>query len=109
MIIISSQPGQLGNLILVYAHFMSYGIENNIKIVNPAFYPYRSYFKKTLGKSFLVNKMVYSLCYYFSRILSRLHISKGPVRLIELDWEERLELEQADFKKWTVLCAGMAF
>jgi hypothetical protein len=96
MIIISSKPGQLGNLLLVYAHFMAYSIENKIRLLNPAFYEYRSYFKSTSSAS---GKLVYTLSYYIARVLVRLRIKNALVSAVAIDWHESIDLEQEPLLK----------
>lgn len=101
MIIISNKPGQLGNLLMVYAHFLAYGIETNTGIINPAFYNYKPYFKTTEGFSFTCNYLFYKLCYVKARILIRLGIKTKFVSAIALDWEEKADLEHTKELKST--------
>jgi hypothetical protein len=101
MIIISNKPGQLGNLLFIYANFLAYGIENNLAIVNPSFYEYRSYFASTSGFSFHRNKLVYSACYVICRVLSRLNIKTAFINVMALDWSEEVDLEKAPELKST--------
>lgn len=93
MIIISNRPGQLGNLIFVYANFLAYGFENRVTIYNPAFYEYRSYFSGS--SSFSGSKLFYRLCYVISRLLFKFKIRTGFVTVIALDWGTTFDLENA--------------
>lgn len=95
MIVISNKPGQLGNLLFIYAHFLAYGKEYDIRIVNPAFYGYRSYFASTAGFSFYRNKAIYTLCYLAARTLFRLSFKTRLLNVMALDWGEEVDLEQA--------------
>ncbi|MDP1801075.1 MAG: alpha-1,2-fucosyltransferase [Bacteroidota bacterium] len=93
MIIISNKPGQLGNLIFIYANFLAYGIENNVIIRNPAFYEYKSYF--TGSSSFSGSRLFYRFCYFISRVLFKLKIRTGFITVIALNWDETIDLENA--------------
>lgn len=101
MIIISNKPGQLGNLLFIYGHFLAYGKEHEVRIVNPAFYNYGSYFASTSGFSFFRNKVAYTCCYGLSRILVRLHIKNRFIHVVALDWDEEADLENAPELKST--------
>lgn len=67
MIIISNKPGQLGNLLFIYANLLAYGTENNIRVFNPSFYQYQRYFETTSKRSYFF----YSLCYKFVFVIAR--------------------------------------
>lgn len=95
MIFISNKPGQLGNLLFIYGHFLAYGKEHRVRIVNPAFYEYSAYFTSTSGFSFFRNKAMYSLCYLISRLLFRLRIKTPFINVMALDWGEEVDLEKA--------------
>lgn len=102
MIIISNKPGQLGNLLFIYGHFLAYGKEHDVRIVNPAFYNYKSYFASTSGFSFSRNKVAYTCCYGISRVLVRLRIKTCFMNVMALDWDEQADLEKAPELKSTV-------
>lgn len=95
MIIISNKPGQLGNLLFIYANFLAYGIDNNVSIINPSFHHYRGYFKSTKVFSIINNKLFYSICYAISRALFRLRIKNKIINVIALDWAEAMDLDNA--------------
>ncbi|MBA2613906.1 MAG: hypothetical protein H0U95_18230 [Bacteroidetes bacterium] len=97
MIIISNKPGQLGNLLFIYANFLAYSLETSVLLANPAFYPYRSYFKSTAG--FFINKITYTFCYVIARVLFKLKIKTKLISAITLDWGETVELENAPLLK----------
>ncbi len=95
MIVISNKPGQLGNLVFIYASFLAYGLENNTSIINPAFYKYSSYFNGSSRFSLFVNKIIYSLCFIVARVLYRLNIKTRFINVIALDNGENINLENA--------------
>lgn len=101
MIVISNKPGQLGNLLFIYGHFLAYGKEQDVRIVNPAFYGYRSYFASTAGFSLYRNKAAYTFCYALSRLLFRLRIKTRFISVMALDWNEEVDLEKAPELKST--------
>lgn len=47
MLIIASKPGQLGNRLFLFAHFVGFSAEQNIPVANPAFDEYANYFEGT--------------------------------------------------------------
>jgi len=47
MVIIGKKAGQLGNRLLVFAHFIANSIEYGYEIANPSFYDYADYFDAT--------------------------------------------------------------
>ncbi len=110
MIFISNKPGQLGNLLFIYGHFLAYGKEQDVRIVNPAFYGYRSYFASTSGFSFYRNKSAYTFCYMVSRLLVRLRIKTRFISAMALDWDEEADLEKtAELKSTFCFVQGWLF
>jgi hypothetical protein len=95
MIIISNKPGQLGNLLFVYANFLAYGLENSVTIFNPAFYQYSSYFKSTCKFHFSVNRLVYVFCFICARILFKFKVKNSLITSIALNWDTTVDLENA--------------
>jgi len=95
MIIISNKPGQLGNLLFIYAHFLAFGIETNVAVLNPSFYSYRAYFSITSQPSITGNKLFYTCCYFFARILVKLKVKNRFLNVMALDWGETADLEDA--------------
>lgn len=47
MLIIASKPGQLGNMLLTFAHFIACAAEHRLEVANPAFDNYAEYFEPT--------------------------------------------------------------
>jgi len=43
-LILADRPGQMGNMLILYAHFLAFCKKNDLKLVNPAFRPYEEYF-----------------------------------------------------------------
>ena len=93
MIIISNKPGQLGNLLFIYANVLAYGLENNIKILNPAFYNYQSYFEGTKKHSKLIYKLFYFVSYYTTRVICKLNIKLPFVCAKSITWNEVVDLD----------------
>lgn len=52
MLIVSAKSGQLGNRLLLFAHFIAFAIEHNLTVINPAFNDYAEFFCGT-KKDFL--------------------------------------------------------
>lgn len=101
MIIISNKPGQLGNLLFIYANFLAYSFENNISLSDPAFYQYRSYFTGSSKFSFLVNRIGYVLCFILARVLFKLRIRSKFINIIALDNGESADIENLPALKST--------
>jgi hypothetical protein len=104
MIIISDRPGQLGNLLFLYAQFISFGKEFEIKILNPAFHQYKNYFVGTSGVSFSRNRLFYGFCFLLTKTLHRLKIKNRFVSTIVLSNHQQLELTDS-----TVLNSKICF
>lgn len=47
MLVISAKSGQLGNRLLLFANFIAFAIENNLRVLNPAFEDYAEFFQST--------------------------------------------------------------
>ncbi|MDY6805507.1 MAG: alpha-1,2-fucosyltransferase [Cyanobacteriota bacterium] len=47
MLVISAKSGQLGNRLILFAHFISFAIENKLTVLNPGFAEYAEYFQGT--------------------------------------------------------------
>lgn len=50
-LILSDRPGQLGNLLFLYAHFAAYCMKNKVALINPAFSEHAQEFHLKTGKS----------------------------------------------------------
>lgn len=96
MIIISNKPGQLANLLFIYAHILSHGMEFEKQIINPSFYQYRSYFKKTSRFSITGNKLFYLICNLFARALTKLGVHNRLINAVSLDWHQTADLNKSD-------------
>jgi hypothetical protein len=93
MIVISSKPGQLGNMLILYANLLAYSIEKNLTILNPAFYEYKSYFNYTNKGLNLFNSLMYKIAYLIARILIRFKINNQLIGAVEINWDERMDLD----------------
>jgi len=47
ILVISSPTGNLGNRLFLFSNFISFAIENNFEVFNPAFYKFVDYFEST--------------------------------------------------------------
>ncbi len=110
MIIISSKPGQLGNMLFLFSAFISNAMQNKYKVLNPAFEEYAKYFPNTSKdffcryppqKTWFTSKWMRSIFYTFTFYLARL-VDKVPIKIpfidtIHLDWEQSLNLNSDTF------------
>ncbi len=105
MIIITSKPGRLGNLLIVYASILAWAIENNKSVVNPAFHAYSRYFKLPGTIQKLLSGTIYKIFYLKARAIDRFKISNPLFGTVHLNWEQRmdLDLEDALLKKSRIL------
>lgn len=109
MIIISNKPGQLANLLFIYSSFLAYGLESGTRILNPAFFNYRSYFKGTAGLLHM-NRGLYALCFIIARILDKTGIHKGPIIVVALrNGEQALIDNDPRFGKLLCFAQGWLF
>ena len=80
MLVISAKSGQLGNRLLLFAHFIAFALEHNFRVLNPAFEEYAEFFQST-AKDFLCgypsskfsmggNKFIRKQYYSFNRYLT---------------------------------------
>lgn len=104
MIIFSNKPGQLGNMLFIYANLLAYGLEHRIKIANPAFYDYRDYFQGTHQQSKLFSRMRYKLSFYAARILDKLKFRSSLLSATCLDWSESVDLDRDEKQLHASLC-----
>lgn len=108
MIIFSSKPGALGNLLIIYAHLLALSQEYKIKIFVPAFDKYYIYFSGTY-KNFipgysiqvpaLFARITYIIHYYLARIIHRYPIPFIPIKTIHLNFNEKWILNSDEFFK----------
>ncbi len=105
-IIISNKPGQLGNRLILYAHFICFGAEYGIKVYNPSFDEYRPYFKKQSNFGKIFNRIYYIVAYCMARLLDQLSINNNIVSCKHIDWEEAIVLDKKKVNNFlfTSLC-----
>lgn len=111
MLIIADKPGQLGNRLFVFAHFLAAAMEHNFTFMNPAFDEYANYFPTTaqdlfcrypLRRSFIrgrpfARKALYKICYYAARVIVRSRLETKFLRAVSLDWDEQLDVGSQQF------------
>ncbi|TQD23846.1 alpha-1,2-fucosyltransferase [Methanolobus vulcani] len=81
MIVIAKKYGRLGNRLILFAHFIAFGIEHNVKIANPSFGDYAEHFQnisddlfcrypseRSLNGNRLMQKLLY-LCIWLLTII----------------------------------------
>lgn len=111
MLIIADKPGQLGNRLFVFAHFLASAMEHNLTFMNPAFDEYANYFPTTaqdlfcrypLRRSFIkghtiARKALYKICYYAARVIVRSKLETKSLRAVSLDWDEQIDVGSPQF------------
>ena len=78
-IILSDRPGQLGNLLFLYAHFIGFCLKNQVQLFNPAFSEYEHEFELNTGSEavdrLLVNRTkfpyTFKVCNLIMKILRK--------------------------------------
>jgi hypothetical protein len=111
MIIIAKKPGQLGNSLFLFAHFIAFCIEYNLNVMNPAFGDFAKYFpsvnndlycrypkRKTILSSSILREALYLFFSYSGRILNRLKTKNKFLLSVFFDWEESFVLDKAAAK-----------
>ena len=131
MLVVAEKTGQLGNRLILFAHFIAFAIENNYTIVNPSFCEYADCFESTCEdllihyppqKSILKgNKFIRNIFYYSTRIiceilylLTRFKLKFKKIRVIKLKDQERFYLSKPEFstslsQKPIIFCQGWLF
>lgn len=83
MLVISAKSGQLGNRLLLFANFIAFAIEKNLKVLNPAFEEYAEFFQSTATnflccypsiKISIASKLIRNKYYNFNRYLAEKQI-----------------------------------
>jgi len=112
MLIIADKPGQLGNMLLLFSHFIGRAIESGLTISNPAFEDYAECFPTTkrdlfcrfpaqtsaVAASPFRRGLLYRASNFTVRALARLGGKLGFVRAITLhDWEAQFPLDSPEF------------
>lgn len=110
MLVISAKSGQLGNRLLLFANFIAFAIEHNLKVFNPAFEEYADFFLSTsqdllcsypvLGIKIKGNKYFRNKYYSFNRYLAERGVFKtiSLTREQPFTWKNFNVLEQLDRK-----------
>ena len=93
MIIISNKPGQLGNLLIIYSGFICFEAEYHVKVANPAFFDYSSYFNFTNRRSKFLQRLFYFISFQLVRVLNLFNIHTKLINFKRLDWSERCNLD----------------
>lgn len=104
MIVFSNKPGQLGNMLFIYANLLAYGLEHGVNVRNPAFYEYQSYFTGTHQRSSFLSKLAYGFCFYAARLLDKLKIRLPFVSATCLNWHEGFDLDARGQELDKALC-----
>ncbi len=110
MIIIANKPGQLGNRLFVFAHFIGNALAHNYRVVNPAFDEYAQYFPRTKQDLFCrfparkttirfnwLRRLIYRCVYLCSSLQLRTGIRLPGLDLVYLDWEQKQDLNEPEF------------
>lgn len=112
MIVIADKPGQLGNMLFLFSHFIGRALESNLTIFNPAFDDYADRFPATQGDLFcrfparksrvsgsrFRRKQLFKLSNLTARIVSKLGGNLKFVRAITLhDWVTPFALDSPEF------------
>jgi hypothetical protein len=129
MIVIADKPGQLGNMLLLFSHFISWAVDSGFTVSNLAFDDYADCFpttkadllcrfparKSRLPGSPFLRKLLYRLSNFAVRALPRLGGNLGLLRALTLyDWESKFPLNSPEFlnlagKKGIILVRGWGF
>jgi hypothetical protein len=112
MIIISLRPGQLGNSLFLFSHFIAYSLESDSRVIDLAFYEYADYFTLTSKEAFpqfprrklswkisWLRKPVYHFFYFVARIVDRTRLNNSLVVCIHLQFNEKFFLHDERNKK----------
>lgn len=95
MIVIASRPGQLGNLLVVYASVAAYCQGRKIRLLNPAFAPYRRYFERSTVVSRAMDAVLYRKANFLARLIDRLRLSNSVIRVVRIGWDDRIDLDKS--------------
>jgi len=96
MIVLSNKPGQLGSLLFIYANLFAYAKENNVRLRNPSFFAYFSYFESTCKRSKILNVVFYYFSFFVSKTLTKLKIKFPFIYVKSLSENEVLDLDKPD-------------
>jgi hypothetical protein len=105
-ITITGKPGQLGNMLFLFANLIAFGIEKNIVIKAPAFADYADYFSCTRNtilpsypckdgvRSKTLRRFLFNLLALFSKACLKFNLSNSFFASIYIDWHEKVNLEE---------------
>ncbi|CAN5454954.1 hypothetical protein BH11BAC1_BH11BAC1_07810 [soil metagenome] len=112
MIFISYRPGQLGNSLFLFSHFIAYSLESETKVINFSFYEYADYFtttrenvfitipeKKSLFKILWLRKPLFHFFHLVGRIMDRTGFNNSISRCIHLNPSETFFLDEESNRK----------
>jgi len=110
MIVVCSKPGQLGNRLFIFATFIAFSREYNVRVMNVSFDEYARYFpvlsndvlgrypqKKSSIKSGFLRHGSFVFFDFLSRLASRLRLRNSLVTAESLDWNEKVDLDSPGF------------
>ncbi|MFN6038807.1 MAG: alpha-1,2-fucosyltransferase, partial [Bacteroidota bacterium] len=110
-IVISSQPGQLANQLIVYANFIAFCNEHGIKLKNPSFHRYSSYFEFTQNR--YQSMIAYRIINYLMRFLNRFGLENRLINVVNIGFEDVMSLDDVRslsvFRGIINLAAGWKF
>jgi hypothetical protein len=123
MIVIADKPGQLGNMLFLFSHFIGRAIESGFTVSALAFDDYAACFPSTKGDLFcrfppkqswvagspFLRRLLYRTSNLTVRALSKMGSNLGLVRAITLyDWESQFPLNGPEFSS-AVQSGGLVF
>jgi hypothetical protein len=112
MIVVCSKPGQLGNRLFIYATFIAFSKEYQVRVMNVSFDEYSRYFpaldgdawnryppKKTWLKGHALRHGIFLFFDFLSRGLAWLGIHNRMLAVKSLGWDEKTDLDSEAFIK----------
>jgi len=110
MIVVCSKPGQLGNRLFIYATFIAFSKEYQVRVMNVSFDEYSEFFpalnndiwsryppKGSSLKGRMLRHWIFLFFDFLSRLLSRLRINNHVLAVKSLDWNESVDLDSEAF------------
>jgi hypothetical protein len=122
-IIITNKPGQLGNQLALFAHFIAFSADRNVRLLHTAFNDYAEFFlpanypwvssfhQPHIGKfNRVVGKIIFSAFRLAARLFRRFNVGNRLFRVVYLDWHEKIDLDQiSSFNSTFCLLDGWNF
>lgn len=113
MIVIARKLGRLGNRLILFSHFIAHAQERGLRVVNPAFVDYASYFRGTCDQQMpsfppgqppeSVNhwrmSLNYRLTYAVVRGLAGIGCTKWPLTILRRDVNQPYDLAGNEFSQ----------